>query len=798
MGAEVRKVRRYRVARAEEMGRALPSRAPEPARVPELAGSPVLGQVHDPAEAEATRLASTALSVARAWGGADGGRGVPARRSVSVASDRLDPVTESRLSAGFGRDLSGVRVHTGPGAQRLAEGLGARAFSHGSDLYFGAGEYAPGSREGDEVLAHEVAHAVQASDSGSASAPSVVRRFPKTAAQRGPVDWQRLTGQVDRPGEGVSGGVFILTSNQANPGVKTVVVKPVFGKNNAGIAESGTQMVFGDRVLTNLFNIKTPTSRVVTKGTPEFVDLVNACSPKYQLPANPAQAAAWRPLTDAESFVVMSEVPEAKSVGSLADKAATDRAAAKTLEDALFDYFFLFDLGKLCIGDMLIGNNDRMVARAMNIGNLMISKKVGEPWLWAIDTNAFLGEFDPQGIVGSGSASDPLQGGWSSTRQTFEDTPEGILDGFMEIVAQRVELATPKPPQGGGSTISASTSSSSRSTNQVSPADALRANYKEQRDDFCLLAFKDGWKEGLDIVRDLVEKKAGRLQMRHLTGDVAGQQGADKVSYGALKVNAMYLAARSKGVTHKEAATPAGSYAAYKVLETFDPSSILPPQDEFHPGQAQVPGGVESAALERINALPAPGTISQVVPLRQLYSYDRAELGKIGAAVAQAKAEVDQIGGDGTKTRGILTPTTRLRNRVVAGRFIAETYLLGGGAIRAAASLPKLKALQETLGVAIAADAKQSWAARAKPAASALERCTPDLRTQLEQYKLQLRNAAAQVRKLRRYERRDDLATRLEKIEEYIDKGIERFKLNTDPILLNPRLVVNAIDSASK
>jgi hypothetical protein len=72
----------------------------------------------------------------------------------------------SRMEPQIGADLSHVRVHTGGESAAAAEQLGARAFTTGSDVHFGAGEYAPGSKEGDRLIAHELTHAVQGQKPG--------------------------------------------------------------------------------------------------------------------------------------------------------------------------------------------------------------------------------------------------------------------------------------------------------------------------------------------------------------------------------------------------------------------------------------------------------------------------------------------------------------------------------------------------------------------------------------------------------------------------------------------------------
>jgi hypothetical protein len=78
---------------------------------------------------------------------------------------------QSRMSAAFGYDFSGVRVHTDAKAGELSSQLNARAFTIGSDVAFAGGEYQPGTLIGDALIAHELAHVVQQSDGISASIP---------------------------------------------------------------------------------------------------------------------------------------------------------------------------------------------------------------------------------------------------------------------------------------------------------------------------------------------------------------------------------------------------------------------------------------------------------------------------------------------------------------------------------------------------------------------------------------------------------------------------------------------------
>jgi hypothetical protein len=73
----------------------------------------------------------------------------------------LDSDTRDRLAPHVGDPLTDVRVHTDTTADALARSVSARAFTTGTDVYFAAGEYRPGSSDGDSLLAHELTHVTQ-------------------------------------------------------------------------------------------------------------------------------------------------------------------------------------------------------------------------------------------------------------------------------------------------------------------------------------------------------------------------------------------------------------------------------------------------------------------------------------------------------------------------------------------------------------------------------------------------------------------------------------------------------------
>jgi outer membrane protein OmpA-like peptidoglycan-associated protein len=88
----------------------------------------------------------------------------------------LDADTRSYMEPRLGMDLGLVRVHTGATAERLTARLGAHAFTHGADIFFGSGQL-PGR---NAITAHELAHVVQQSGgaNGGTGGPISARGGP--------------------------------------------------------------------------------------------------------------------------------------------------------------------------------------------------------------------------------------------------------------------------------------------------------------------------------------------------------------------------------------------------------------------------------------------------------------------------------------------------------------------------------------------------------------------------------------------------------------------------------------------
>jgi hypothetical protein len=148
----------------------------------DLGGAPlVVGKPDDAYEIEAERAADRALVDGRRQGGsseltparpgllqrrananAGAARGLPQQLGSAASEARPLPATQrSFFEQRLGHDFGAVRIHDGPASAAAAASVGAQAFAHGQNVYFGAGEYRPNSRPGQWLIAHELAHTVQ-------------------------------------------------------------------------------------------------------------------------------------------------------------------------------------------------------------------------------------------------------------------------------------------------------------------------------------------------------------------------------------------------------------------------------------------------------------------------------------------------------------------------------------------------------------------------------------------------------------------------------------------------------------
>jgi len=79
----------------------------------------------------------------------------------------LDPATRAFMEPRFGWDFSQVQLHVDSKSAESAQAVKARAYTVGRNVVFGAEQYAPETREGQKLLAHEFAHVLQQTLNGT-------------------------------------------------------------------------------------------------------------------------------------------------------------------------------------------------------------------------------------------------------------------------------------------------------------------------------------------------------------------------------------------------------------------------------------------------------------------------------------------------------------------------------------------------------------------------------------------------------------------------------------------------------
>jgi len=131
-----------------------------------------IGTPGDISEQEADRAAEQVMHMPEPVVAASEQNG-GSNRAIPRSDRTLSPQERSFFEPRFGHDFSQVRIHADARSAEMADALNAEAFTFGRDIYFGAGKYHPRTREADRLLAHELAHVVQQSQTGKALQPKL-------------------------------------------------------------------------------------------------------------------------------------------------------------------------------------------------------------------------------------------------------------------------------------------------------------------------------------------------------------------------------------------------------------------------------------------------------------------------------------------------------------------------------------------------------------------------------------------------------------------------------------------------
>ncbi|MBD1859846.1 MULTISPECIES: DUF4157 domain-containing protein [Leptolyngbya] len=99
---------------------------------------------------------------------------VSAIDSARGSGQSLDAGLQRSMGQAMGADFSRVKIHTDARADQMNRSIQAKAFTTGQDVFFRQGMYEPGTRSGQELIAHELTHVVQ--QNASSIHRSVIQR----------------------------------------------------------------------------------------------------------------------------------------------------------------------------------------------------------------------------------------------------------------------------------------------------------------------------------------------------------------------------------------------------------------------------------------------------------------------------------------------------------------------------------------------------------------------------------------------------------------------------------------------
>lgn len=247
----------------------------------------VIGQLDDPLEREADRVADQVMGMADPALAVSAAPPQVSRKcaaceeeeqttlqakrpgSIEATADEASAIVHEVLQAPgqplnaesrgffeprFRRDFSGVRIHSDARAAESARVVGARAYTVGHNIVFGAQSYSPSTNVGQALLAHELTHVVQQgqADPGTPARAGtfdnsgvLLQRQPADApvhdtpisigespAQRGGVPYEKWAVEIEQQyrargdmtranavracrDQGLDGCAWILTANEA-------------------------------------------------------------------------------------------------------------------------------------------------------------------------------------------------------------------------------------------------------------------------------------------------------------------------------------------------------------------------------------------------------------------------------------------------------------------------------------------------------------------------------------------------------------------------------------------------------
>jgi len=244
-------------------------------------------------------------------------------RALANPGRPLGGEIRSSMERRFGFDFGAIRIHTDSGGAGSAQDVRARAYTVGGDIVFGAGEYRPGSKDSEALLAHELVHTIQqgASKPLGAAATPAAGSAPGLSVSRMP----QIQG-AGAPGAAPSAASAAAGSTAAAP---TMRAKLTVGASNDRYEQEA------DRIATQVMRMPDPAAQPATP-----CGAASGCGCRVGLPwtARPAagrlQRLSYSPLFDDSATEDAATATSAAGPAAAAPAAAAAEAPAAATQQA--------------------------------------------------------------------------------------------------------------------------------------------------------------------------------------------------------------------------------------------------------------------------------------------------------------------------------------------------------------------------------------------------------------------------------------------------------------------------------
>lgn len=371
--------------------RALARLASEPAALERQHGAAGAPPTHEP---ERRRAAPQSVAAPETVGREGGAAPQGVADAVANARGGGEPLAEpvrARMEQAMGADFSAVRIHADERSAQAASALSSLAYTQGSDVYFGEGQYRPDTPTGERTLAHELAHVVQ----GGSTSRRMIRRLWDLNARQ--LDWQQTDSIRTLPTRHVwffedRGGDTMVVKPEDQPVGLGVLVGAMHQRLTPNTSVKQRKLTNDDKqwvqLLMENFTENFDRSWAAVGGNadlggdPNADDLIEA-----------GKSAAVAKLRSSENVIAMS-----MAKGDAAEKLAepdpnsnANDAGRSRYRRLLEDDAHMRLLGEMTAVDLFMGNKDRVMTG--NLGNWFYNPQ---------GTLDLIDHVDPGGGMGNG------------------------------------------------------------------------------------------------------------------------------------------------------------------------------------------------------------------------------------------------------------------------------------------------------------------------------------------------------------------------------------------------------------